>query len=86
LTIRRINTRTGASEIVKLPQPDPAMKRDLAIAAGILADKLGHILTVNAPQEGRAAIIGLFESLKLTVAAEDAAAAKYQIIDQGPRE
>jgi len=83
LTIRRINTRTGAVEVLKLPQPDPAAKRDLAIAIGILSDKISNVLTTSAPQEGRAAIINLFESLKLTVAAEDAKPAP-QIIDQEP--
>jgi hypothetical protein len=83
LTVRRINTRTGASEVTKLPQPDPAAKRDLAIAIGILSDKIGNVLTTVAPMEGRAAIVALYESLKLAVAAEDdPSAARNQIIDQ----
>lgn len=81
LTVRRINSRTGAAEAVKLPEPDPAAKRDLAISIGILSDKIGNILTVNAPQEGRAAIIALVEALRLGDPA-DPRAARNQIIDQ----
>lgn len=82
-TIHRINTRTGATEVMKRVEPDPASKRDLAIACGILADKISHVLTTNAPQEGRVAVIALFEHMKLTVAVEDDPnPARNQVIDQ----
>jgi hypothetical protein len=82
LTIRRINTRTGKVETMTMSQPDPAAKRDLAIAIGILSDKLGNILTVNAPTEGRAAIIALFEHLRLANPDDDPNAGRNQVIDQ----
>jgi hypothetical protein len=72
LTVRRINTRTGELQVIKLTEPDPAAKRDLAISIGILSDKIANVLTVNAPQEGRAAVIALYESLKLAVTDDDA--------------
>jgi hypothetical protein len=83
LSIRRINTRNGVLEVTKLPEPDPAGKRDLAFAIGVLSDKIGHVLTTNAPQEGRAAIIALYESIKLAVVADDDPhAPRNQVIDQ----
>jgi hypothetical protein len=80
LTIARVNSRTGKLEVTKLPRPDAAAQRDMALAAGILFDKVSHTLTVNAPQEGRAAVIALVEILRKTN--DDATAARNQVIDQ----
>jgi hypothetical protein len=82
LNVRRINTRSGEVQVLKLREPDPAGKRDLAIAAGIISDKLSAILSVVAPQEGRAAVIALVAMLKQANGTEDNEAARNQSIDQ----
>jgi predicted transcriptional regulator len=73
LTIHRVNGRTGQSVRTRLKQPDPAGKRDLAIAAGILFDKITAVLKGDeTATEGRAAIITLIENMRVNVAREDA--------------
>jgi len=79
LTLRRVNTRTGETVLVKLTEPDPAAKRDIAIACGILFDKLGAALKGDENgTDGRAAIINLVERLQVNVARENA----MQIIEE----
>ena len=73
LTVHRVNTRTGESVRLKLREPDPAGKRDLTIAAGILFDKITATLKGDeSGHEGRAAIITLIENLRVNVAHDSA--------------
>jgi hypothetical protein len=73
LTVYRINSRTGEPVRLKLRQPDPAGKRDLAIAAGIMFDKVAAALKGDDTRsEGRAAIITLIENLRVNVAHDSA--------------
>jgi hypothetical protein len=64
ITIRRVNTRTGATERLKLHQPDPSEQRDLAQGASNLIGVVQRAVAANSDNGGRAGIIEFFDRVR----------------------
>ena len=62
-----LNNRTGEFARTILTEPNFADKRNIMTAIGIAVDKVTDLERLDAPQEGRQAIITLVDSLRLTV-------------------
>ena len=66
ITTRRINSRSGASEVVRDSVPSPAQLRDFAVALGILMQHVSAALSSSNPEAGRAAILTLMDTIRVT--------------------
>jgi hypothetical protein len=73
IVTRRINGRTGATETVRASVPDPAQVRDFAVAIGILLSKVSEALNSTSPGDGKAAILTLMETIRVTYEREQSA-------------
>lgn len=68
IEVRRINTRTGATERLRARQPDPRERRDLAGGASSLIGVLNTAVQAGDPEgSARAAVVSLVEHLNLPV-------------------
>jgi hypothetical protein len=71
-TFRRVNTRTGEIIAIRETSPDPAAIRDLAVAAGILFDKVHVAIGGESPTSSKNAILELVQRIRVNVENEDA--------------
>ncbi len=67
IKVRRINTRTGATERLRLSQPDPSEQRDLAGGARSLIDVVARTVLVAGNTGSQGAIIELVNRVRESV-------------------
>ncbi len=66
----QLNNRTGEFVKLRIKEPTPQMKRDLMTSIGIATDKIADLERLDAPQEGKQAIIALVDTLRIQVTRE----------------
>ena len=66
-TLVQLNNRTGEFARTRLHEPTFADKRNIMTAIGIAVDKVADLERLDAPQEGKQAIIALVDLIRLQV-------------------
>jgi transposase-like protein len=69
-TLVQLNNRTGEFARTKLKEPTFADKRNIMTAIGIAVDKVAELERLDAPQEGKQAVITLVDLLRIRVSQE----------------
>ncbi len=82
--IVQLNYKTGEFVTKKIKEPTAGDKRNLMTAVGIAVDKVAELERLDAPQEGKQAIIALVDNLRIQVSRDELPAAR--VIDQEPED
>lgn len=82
--IVQLNYKTGVFVKQKIKEPTAGDKRNLMTALGIAVDKIAELERLDAPQEGKQAIIALVDTLRISLSRDEPK--PVELIEQEPED